>query len=170
VVALELDHIVLRRGEPARSAEDLVMGAPAEVSPKQLRQLHIRVVKPGRKPPNTFPANREKYRENPRKAPHRALLVPKQAENSIISGKNFPAGANREFSSGNREAEWGEQGIRSPSTRDRDVFFPKTLPLLMAPEAPAYDAADRSAFPRASLFQAQARAAAVLVDELTFNL
>jgi hypothetical protein len=42
-------------------------------------------------------------------------LVPKQAENSIISGKNFPAGANREFAGGNREgsreAEWGEQGI-----------------------------------------------------------
>jgi hypothetical protein len=36
----------------------------------------------------------------------------------------------------------------------------------MAPEAPAYDAADRSGFPRASLFQAQARAAAVLVNEL----
>ena len=28
-------------------AEDLMMGAPSEVSPKQLRELHIRVVKPG---------------------------------------------------------------------------------------------------------------------------
>jgi aspartyl-tRNA synthetase len=27
-------------------AEDLMMGAPSEVSPKQLRELHIRVVKP----------------------------------------------------------------------------------------------------------------------------
>jgi hypothetical protein len=36
--------LVLRRGEPARSAEDLVMGA--KVSAKQLRELHIRVVKP----------------------------------------------------------------------------------------------------------------------------
>ena len=29
-------------------AEDLLMGAPSEVSPKQLRELHIRVVPPGR--------------------------------------------------------------------------------------------------------------------------
>jgi aspartyl-tRNA synthetase len=28
-------------------AEDLMMGAPSEVSPKQLRELDIRVVKPG---------------------------------------------------------------------------------------------------------------------------
>ena len=28
-------------------AEDLLMGAPSEVSPKQLRELHIRVVPPG---------------------------------------------------------------------------------------------------------------------------
>jgi len=28
-------------------AEDLMMGAPSEVSPKQLRELNIRVVKPG---------------------------------------------------------------------------------------------------------------------------
>ena len=27
-------------------AEDLMMGAPSEVAPKQLRELHIRVVKP----------------------------------------------------------------------------------------------------------------------------
>jgi aspartyl-tRNA synthetase len=27
-------------------AEDLMMGAPSEVVPKQLRELHIRVVKP----------------------------------------------------------------------------------------------------------------------------
>jgi len=27
-------------------AEDLMMGAPSEVSPKQPRELHIRVVKP----------------------------------------------------------------------------------------------------------------------------
>jgi aspartyl-tRNA synthetase len=27
-------------------AEDLLMGAPSEVIPKQLRELHIRVVKP----------------------------------------------------------------------------------------------------------------------------
>ncbi len=27
-------------------AEDLMIGAPSEVSPKQLRELHIRVVKP----------------------------------------------------------------------------------------------------------------------------
>jgi aspartyl-tRNA synthetase len=27
-------------------AKDLVMGAPSEVSPKQLRELHIRMVKP----------------------------------------------------------------------------------------------------------------------------
>jgi len=27
-------------------AEDLMMGAPAEVTPKQLRELNIRVVKP----------------------------------------------------------------------------------------------------------------------------
>jgi aspartyl-tRNA synthetase len=27
-------------------AEDLMMGAPAEATPKQLRELHIRVVKP----------------------------------------------------------------------------------------------------------------------------
>ena len=27
-------------------AEDLLMGAPSEVTPKQLRELHIRVVKP----------------------------------------------------------------------------------------------------------------------------
>ena len=27
-------------------AEDLMMGAPSDVSPKQLRELHIRVVKP----------------------------------------------------------------------------------------------------------------------------
>jgi len=27
-------------------AEDLMMGAPSEVSPRQLRELHIRVVKP----------------------------------------------------------------------------------------------------------------------------
>ena len=28
-------------------AEDLMMGAPSEASPKQLRELHIRVVPPG---------------------------------------------------------------------------------------------------------------------------
>jgi aspartyl-tRNA synthetase len=28
-------------------AEDLMMGAPSEVLPRQLRELHIRVVKPG---------------------------------------------------------------------------------------------------------------------------
>jgi len=28
-------------------AEDLMMGAPSDVSPRQLRELHIRVVKPG---------------------------------------------------------------------------------------------------------------------------
>ena len=28
-------------------AEDLMMGAPSEATPKQLRELHIRVVKPG---------------------------------------------------------------------------------------------------------------------------
>jgi hypothetical protein len=55
---------------------------------------------------------------------------------------------------------------RLPGAAIGIVFFPKTLPLLMAPEAPAYDAPDGSAFPRASLFQAQARAATVLVDEL----
>jgi aspartyl-tRNA synthetase len=27
-------------------AEDLMMGAPSEASPKQLRELHIRVVRP----------------------------------------------------------------------------------------------------------------------------
>ena len=27
-------------------AEDLMMGAPSEATPKQLRELHIRVVKP----------------------------------------------------------------------------------------------------------------------------
>jgi len=32
-----------------QSAEDLLMGAPAPVSEKQLRELHIRVVEPGRK-------------------------------------------------------------------------------------------------------------------------
>jgi aspartyl-tRNA synthetase len=30
-------------------AEDLLMGAPSEVTPKQLRELHIRVVPPGNK-------------------------------------------------------------------------------------------------------------------------
>ena len=29
-----------------QQAQDLMMGAPSEVSPKQLRELHIRVVKP----------------------------------------------------------------------------------------------------------------------------
>jgi len=29
-----------------RLAEDLMMGAPSEVTQKQLRELHIRVVKP----------------------------------------------------------------------------------------------------------------------------
>jgi aspartyl-tRNA synthetase len=29
-------------------AEDLLMGAPSEVTPKQLRELHIRVVQPDR--------------------------------------------------------------------------------------------------------------------------
>ena len=29
-----------------QKAEDLMMGAPSEVSPKQLRELHIRVVQP----------------------------------------------------------------------------------------------------------------------------
>jgi aspartyl-tRNA synthetase len=28
-------------------AEDLLMGAPSEVTPKQLRELHIRTVLPG---------------------------------------------------------------------------------------------------------------------------
>jgi aspartyl-tRNA synthetase len=28
-------------------AEDLLMGAPSEATPKQLRELHIRVVTPG---------------------------------------------------------------------------------------------------------------------------
>jgi len=28
-------------------AEDLMMGAPSEASPKQLRELHIRIVPPG---------------------------------------------------------------------------------------------------------------------------
>jgi len=34
-------------GAVNQRAEDLMMGAPSEVSPKQLRELHIRVVKPG---------------------------------------------------------------------------------------------------------------------------
>src|SRR5262249_41212531 len=38
-------------------AEDLMMGAPSEVSPKQLRELHIRVVKPGLR--KTNPLHRE---------------------------------------------------------------------------------------------------------------
>jgi hypothetical protein len=118
--------LVLRRGEPARSAEDLVMGA--KVSAKQLRELHIRVVKPGLKASQHFPCEQGKIQGKPKKgAAPGAFLVPKQAENSIISGKNFPAGANREFAGGNREgsreANWGEQGIRSPSTRDRDRLF-----------------------------------------------
>jgi aspartyl-tRNA synthetase len=32
-----------------QNAEDLLMNAPAPVSEKQLRELHIRVVEPGRK-------------------------------------------------------------------------------------------------------------------------
>jgi aspartyl-tRNA synthetase len=33
-----------------QQAEDLMMGAPSEVSPRQLRELHIRVVLPEAKP------------------------------------------------------------------------------------------------------------------------
>jgi aspartyl-tRNA synthetase len=29
-----------------QKAEDLMMGAPSEVSPRQLRELHIRIVEP----------------------------------------------------------------------------------------------------------------------------
>ncbi len=32
-----------------QQANDLLMGAPSEVSPKQLRELHIRVVAPEKK-------------------------------------------------------------------------------------------------------------------------
>ena len=53
----------------------------------------------------------------------------------------------------------GEQGIRSAfHERSGVVFFQDT--------AVAYDAADRSAFLLASLFQAHAWTAAVLVNEL----
>jgi hypothetical protein len=47
-------HAGVQRREPARGgatspmnqrAEDLIMGAPSEASPKQLRELHIRVVR-----------------------------------------------------------------------------------------------------------------------------
>jgi aspartyl-tRNA synthetase len=33
-----------------QQAQDLLMGAPSEVTPKQLRELHIRVVPPEAKP------------------------------------------------------------------------------------------------------------------------
>jgi len=36
------------------SAEELMMGAPSEVSPKQLRELDIRVVKPSSARPAGF--------------------------------------------------------------------------------------------------------------------
>jgi aspartyl-tRNA synthetase len=45
-----------------QQAEDLMMGAPSEVSPRQLRELHIRIVEP-EKTANEFPANREINRE-----------------------------------------------------------------------------------------------------------
>ena len=32
-----------------QQAEDLLMGAPSEVSPKQLKELHLRVVDPERR-------------------------------------------------------------------------------------------------------------------------
>jgi len=32
-----------------QNAEDLLMGAPSPVTDKQLRELHIRVIEPGRK-------------------------------------------------------------------------------------------------------------------------
>jgi aspartyl-tRNA synthetase len=32
-----------------QKAEDLLMGAPSEVSPRQLRELHIRIVAPEQK-------------------------------------------------------------------------------------------------------------------------
>jgi aspartyl-tRNA synthetase len=32
-----------------QNAEDLLMGAPSAVSEKQLRELHIRIVEPGRR-------------------------------------------------------------------------------------------------------------------------
>jgi len=45
-----------------QQAEDLMMGAPSEVSPRQQRELHIRIVEP-EKTANEFPANREINRE-----------------------------------------------------------------------------------------------------------
>jgi hypothetical protein len=89
----------------------------------------------------------------------------------MISGNIFPAGANREFSKRKQGREQGSGVGRTGNSltfhaRSGSSFFPKHCRCSWAPEAPAYDAADRSAFPRASLFQAQARAAAVLVDEL----